>query len=79
MLESRWFGLSFPSFAVVSILDDAVRIFELSFRDFWGGDGGSESARRVEWANPLSSPKCEVHPRKTEGKTRKGGGKGLIF
>ena len=60
------------------ILDDTVRIFELSFRDFWGGDGGSELARRMEWANPLSSPKCEVHPRKTEGKPTKGG-KSLIF
>ena len=64
----------------MSILDDAVRIFELLFQNFfWGGDGGSKSARRMEWANPLSSPKCEVHPRKTEGKTRKGGGKSLIF
>ena len=65
---------------MVSILDDAVQIFELSFRNFfWGGDGGSELARCMELANPLSSPKCEVHPRKTEGKPAKGGKKSDIL
>ena len=29
LFDSRWFGLSFANFAVVSILDDTVRIPEL--------------------------------------------------
>jgi hypothetical protein len=61
LFESRWFGLSFPNFAVVSILDDTVRIPELSFLSFRGGDG---SARHVESSNLLPSPCERVSPRR---------------